>query len=78
METGQSAVVPSRKLFGRNVARIRAETSLTQEKLCELAGIDRSYLQRIESGASNPTIEVAVRLKKALQCPWDDLFHGLS
>ena len=68
----------TRNLFGGNVARIRADLGLTQEQLCERAEIDRSYLQRIESGQSSPTVEVAVRLKKALRCSWDRLFEGLG
>lgn len=70
--------MPPRKIFGRNVARIRAELGLTQERLCEQADIDRSYLQRIENGTSNPTIEVAARLKNALECSWDTLLHDIG
>lgn len=51
---------------------------MTQEDLCERAEIDRSYLQRIENGTSNPTIEVAHRLKQALKCEWADIFFGLK
>ena len=51
---------------------------MTQEQLCELAEIDRSYLQRIEKGTSSPTVDVAVRLRKALGSSWDDLFAGLK
>ena len=70
--------MPPRKIFGRNVARIRTELGVTQERLCEQADIDRSYLQRIENGTSNPTIEVAARLRKALACSWDMLLHGVE
>jgi len=63
--------------FGRNVSRLRALRGLTQDKLAEKAEIDRSYLQRIEKGTSNPTIETAVRLSRALNCSWDDLLREL-
>jgi len=68
--------VSFRKAFGQNVYRLRTRQGLTQEQLCELAEIDRSYVQRIESGSSNPTVEVAVRLRKALKCTWDELLGG--
>ncbi len=75
---GRLSAVPPRKIFGRNVARIRAELGITQEGLCELAEIDRSYLQRIENGTSNPTVEVIARLKKALKCSWDTLLRDVG
>ena len=64
--------------FGQNIQRLRMGLNMTQEKLFELADIDRSYLQRIEKGSSSPTIEVAVRLQKALKSSWADLFAGLK
>jgi transcriptional regulator with XRE-family HTH domain len=70
-------VTPGQK-FGQTVNRLRTQRHLTQEQLCEAAEIDRSYLQRIESGASSPTIDVALRLKKALKCTWDQLFEDLD
>ncbi len=51
---------------------------MTQEELCGKAEIDRSYLQRIENGGSSPTLEVASRLRKALQCDWNELLQGLD
>ena len=65
-------------IFGRNLSRLRAEAGLTQEKLCELAEIDRSFLQRIEAGNSQPTVAVAARLRKALRCSWDELMKGID
>ncbi len=70
-------MTPGQK-FGQTVNRLRTQRHLTQEQLCEAAEIDRSYLQRIESGASSPTIDVALRLKKALKCTWDQLFEDLD
>jgi transcriptional regulator with XRE-family HTH domain len=65
-------------IFGRNLSRLRTEAGLTQEQLCELAEIDRSYLQRIEGGSSQPTVAVAARLRKALRCSWDELMKGID
>ena len=67
-----------RKIFGQNVCRIRTKLGMTQEMLSERAEIDRSYLQRIEKGESNPTVEVAHRLKRALKSEWSDIMSGLK
>jgi len=54
------------------------QEGMSQNRLCELADIDRSYLQRIESGRSNPTLEVVARLKKALNCSWEVILRGVE
>jgi transcriptional regulator with XRE-family HTH domain len=46
---------------------------LTQEQLAERADISRRYLQQIEAGEMNPTINVVTRLREALQCSWDQI-----
>jgi transcriptional regulator with XRE-family HTH domain len=50
---------------------------MTQEQLSEIAEVDRSYLQRIEAGTTNPTFDVLVRLLRALKCSWNDLLIGI-
>ena len=40
--------------FGRNVARLRSEAGLSQDKLAEKADLDRTYLSGIERGVRNP------------------------
>lgn len=65
------------KNFGRRIHRLRVAKGLTQEQLCELAEIDRSYIQRIEAGTRTPSIEIVVRIQKGLGCGWDELLKGL-
>ncbi len=60
------------------MSRLRIQAGLTQERLCEKAEIDRSYLQRIEKGTSNPTVDVTIRLRKALGCEWSAIFCGIE
>ena len=71
-------IVDTKKAIGRNLSKLRGASGLTQERLCELADIDRSYLQRLEKGQFNPTLEVLTRLKKAFKCSWDDLLHRID
>jgi DNA-binding XRE family transcriptional regulator len=64
------------RTFGQTVYRLRNSARLTQEKLAEKADISRRYLQLIEAGRYVPTIEVASRLKVALEVTWEDVLRG--
>ena len=66
------------QVVGRNVGRLRNKAGLTQEELAEKAEISRGFLQEIEKGAKNPTINVITRLKRALRCTWFDLLQGID
>ena len=63
---------PHRK-FGKSVYRLRMKAGFTQEHLSERAEISRRFLQEIEAGQKNPTVNVIHRLKAALKCGWGDL-----
>lgn len=47
--------------LGRSIAGIRAELGLTQEQLAARLGLDRTYLARLEAGASTLQLERALR-----------------
>lgn len=57
----------ARTTLGNNVRRLRHEAGLTQHQLAEQAGIDRSYLARIECEGLNISINVVFALAKALK-----------
>lgn len=46
----------TRKLVGRNFARLRREKGLTQEELALRSGFSQQYLSGLENGRRNPTI----------------------
>ena len=60
--------------FGLKVKQYRKSKGLSQEKLANLAEIDRTYLPTIEKGERNVSIEVVERLAKALNVKIIDLF----
>jgi len=53
------------------------DQGIIQEKLAERAAISHRYLQSIEAGKKQPSINVVARLKNALNCDWDDLLKGI-
>lgn len=49
-----------------NLRRLRVERELSQESLAVDAGVDVSYVSRLESAIENPTIGVLEKLAAAL------------
>ena len=64
------------KIIGKNIVKLRKKRNLTQEDLCGLAEIDRSYLSEIENGKMNVTIRSLVTIAKALDCNLKNLIDG--
>lgn len=61
------------KIIGKNIVRLRKAQKMTQEDLCGIAQIDRSYLSEIENGKMNVTVKSLVAIAKALECSLQDL-----
>lgn len=53
--------------IGKNIARQRKKNHLTQEDLCGLAEIDRSFLSELENGKINVSIKTLIQIAEALQ-----------
>ena len=56
----------ARALVARNLRRLRVRRDLSQENLAVDAGIDRTYVSRLERGLENPTVGVLEQLAEAL------------
>jgi transcriptional regulator with XRE-family HTH domain len=63
------------KILGANLRRERMARKITQEKLSELADLNIRTLQKIEAGQTNILVTTAIRLRRALGCPWDALLQ---
>lgn len=63
-----------RRLLAKNVRRIRKKKGLTQRELSHRAGIDRTYLTRLETEAINVSINVVFALAKSLDIKPKSLF----
>ncbi len=59
--------------IGKNISLLRKKQGMTQEDLCGLAEIDRSYLSEIENGKMNVTIKSLVAIAHALDSELIDL-----
>jgi transcriptional regulator with XRE-family HTH domain len=59
--------------LGQNVRLLREARGLTQAHLAALAGIPRATWANLESGASNPTLQVLHRVAGALQVTLEEL-----
>lgn len=55
------------KLIGKNIARLRKKRGMTQEDLCGIVEMDRSYLSQIENGKINMTISTLATLARVLK-----------
>jgi len=55
--------------YGKKVRQIRKDKGVSQEKLAELAELDRTYISDIENGKRNVSIETIFKIAKALESP---------
>lgn len=53
--------------FGKRVREVRKSKGISQEKLAEMAGIDRSYMGNIERGEKNITLKKIYEICDALK-----------
>lgn len=54
---------------------IRKEQNLTQKNLSSMVNIHRTHYSMIENGKRNPSLKVAISLKRALNYQNDDIFE---
>jgi transcriptional regulator with XRE-family HTH domain len=66
-------VLARRRAIGDHIRAARLHANLTQERLGELAGIDRQSINRIEQGHASPVVDNLIRIADALGVPLADL-----
>lgn len=59
--------------FGTNLVRIRKDKGLTQEDLVKKSGVAISQIRRYEANKTSPTLDVVMRLVRALGVSIDEL-----
>lgn len=63
----------ARRQLGRHIQNARLDAGLTQEQLVERVPFDRSTLQRIEGGHSDPKYSQLLHISRALNLHVRDL-----
>jgi transcriptional regulator with XRE-family HTH domain len=66
------------RLFGERLRQIRTERNLSQERLAELAGLDRNYIGQIERAERNVALVNIIRIAKALEIEPQTLFASFT
>jgi transcriptional regulator with XRE-family HTH domain len=69
---------PALKRFGANVRAKREAKELSQEKLAEIADLDRTYISSVERGGRNISLLSSVRIAKALKTSVAALCEGVD
>ncbi|HTC10238.1 MAG TPA: helix-turn-helix transcriptional regulator [Acetobacteraceae bacterium] len=65
-------------LFAANLRRLRHAKGLSQENLAYTAGVNRTYLSKLETGASYVGLEIIGRLAEVLEVEPADLLRRPS
>lgn len=60
----------------KKLQKLREAKGYTQQTFSEKINISRSHYSQIESGEKNPSLELSIRIKRALEYPYDDLFFN--
>jgi transcriptional regulator with XRE-family HTH domain len=64
----------ARERVAWNIRRLRVASGIAQEALAVDAGIDRTYVSRLERNMENPTVAVLERLALALEVEIAEFF----
>lgn len=71
-----NATLKARKIFARNLKKMRVKQELSQEELADVAGLHRTYVGSVERGERNISIDNMERLASALQINIQDLLNN--
>jgi len=64
---------PTLKTLGKALRAMRVERGLSQDRLANLANIDRAYLGGIERAERHPTWEMIELILATLDASWEEL-----
>lgn len=67
-----------REQLGRRISALRHDQGLTQEKLGNMVGLDRTYILSIEHGRRNVGLDNLVKISSGLGVTLPELFDGID
>lgn len=65
------------KIIGRRIAKERIKQDLSQEKLAELANLQRNYIGDVERGEYNAGVRNIYKIALALNMDMETLFKNI-
>lgn len=65
-------------IFGNILREIRTERKISQEKLAEYCGLDKTFISLLERGLRQPTITTIFKIAKALDISPSDLIRRIE
>lgn len=65
-------------IFGQVLRKFRTSSKLSQEKLSQESGLDRSYISLLERGLRQPSITTILLLAKALNTTASKMVHDVE
>ena len=69
---------PDLKPLGDTLREFREAAGISQEKLAELADLDRTYISGIERGVRNVSLLNIVEIARALHVSASELLNGVG
>ena len=63
------------KMFATKLQELRLSKKLSKTRLSELAGLDNSYIGKIERCEKSPNLRTIAKLATALDVPVKELFN---
>jgi transcriptional regulator with XRE-family HTH domain len=65
-------------MIGEELQRARNKAGLSQEQLAEKAGVHRTYISLLERNLRSPTVDVLVRVCRAMHIRASDLLKRIE
>lgn len=62
--------------IAKNIASIRSRNGLSQARLAKLSGTTRASIALLESGSSNPTLDILLKISQGLRVSIDELISS--
>ena len=77
MKNDESSILVRRRL-AYNIRALRKDSGQSQASFARMVGINRSYVNQIEQGKENISIDIVVKIADGLDVPIALLFRGLE
>lgn len=67
----------TREKLGIRIRELRKARGLTQQQLCDMVGVNRTYYVALEAGKSSPTIDLLEKIACGLGIGLEELFKDI-